>query len=329
MRDIMGRSSVRLAVAFLGALLCAAPAARATSILDATPYLIYSENYAGETAYPTHPEVDYYGLGGMQDFLLAPPGAMSNSTFLPQAGAIQMSVTSLVPSDYPSNPNAILSTFRGSALLFPTPVQQGTSFGLRAKFDGLTANFSNLGEIDPLRTPAGRFKVGGALLFGSLSNPLVVSASIVRTRLGSTRTFGFGVDTSNSPQVVSLNNSIFTTLLSGDPFEVQVLEDQVSGTASGSFIVDGQLLATTTLSLPSTFAGQPLVGFLQWMLVDSVDTDFDPHVPGTVFIYGSGDSATVNFIDPQLFSNYAIPEPSSLLLAGVAAAGLARRRRRV
>jgi hypothetical protein len=339
MRDIMGRFSIRLAVTFLGALLCATPAARASSILDATPYVIYSENYAGETGYPTHPEFDHYGLGGMQDFVLAPPGATSSSTFMPQAGAIQTSVTSLVPSDYPSNPNALLSTFRGSALLVPTGVQQGTSFGLRVDFDGLSQMLTTTGQVAPYQsTAAGRFELGGALLFGSLPNPLVVSAGFHRIRIISptngVNDFGFETDdgaSGQAQQAVSLNPSDVLPIFpagGSHPFEIQVLEDGVSGTASGSLIVNGQLLATDTLALPSAFAGQPLVGFVQYILVDSVDTTFDAGVPGSTFIYGSGDTATVNFIDPQLFSNYPIPEPSSLLLAGVAAAGLVRRRRR-
>lgn len=217
---VVSRAFVAVGVAF-----ATAPAGNALDFSSAN--LIYEESYVGETGYPTTPEVDLIGAGGLSPLL---DGGAVPPTIADGEAAVALST--------PPSSQAVGSAFPGAGV--------GTSsIGLRGWFN----------DLDPA-SPEGQVNAGVQAFYpveGGIA-ALVTIQSMGGGSIGALTMFD-GLSGSTS---LPLGAAQVAAILAGTPFTVDLFVDRGAALASGSLDMPGFPTVSDSLPIASIGMGDAL-----------------------------------------------------------------------
>jgi hypothetical protein len=229
---------------------------------------VYLETYDQETSYPTSPEIDRLGLGGMIGYSRPNPTNPVPSLGNDVALATAVSVGGLGPDK-----NEISAT--------AVPVQNLISRGVP---------FAAFGHVDSFRvTPANDSSFGAAgttAVYVTAPNGYAVAAFVFQwvARTGQ-RSATFGIQENNRireyplPSYISVNEAPFDLVL--------VIDPSGAGTAQARLMVGGQVMETERLGLLS-YQGQPLNYLSQAVLIQN-------NTGNQTIDWGAGDTVSAEF----------------------------------
>ena len=251
---------------------------------------VYRENFLGETGFPTTPEVDPTGMGGLSPFVAGdgPPP-------IPIVDGIGGTVTLAAASSLgPAGESASVVVGGGSFGPSLEFFQVGGTFqNFSRTFNGIGAVQANVSVVDDLLT-ASVVAILGDGSDGDMSIIVLEQAF---------------AGTSNDQLRVTLPDSVRVAILGGASFDIELLVDRQLGTATASLGVGSDVFATPELTL--TRLGSNNIGVLtsSSLVLDFVD---DPNFGGPMD-FGADDSVSVQLV--ELWA--AVPEPSTGLLVSL------------
>ena len=252
---------------------------------------VYIEDFEGEIAFPTTPEVDTLGFGGTLAFRSGNPLPLAPTI---SDGEALIAVQEASPFTVP---------LRGSGVEVPISMLADSAIGVSGCFDG----------YETVKDPTnGQFQTAAVTLSDStLDN----GASGYLLELGSG---ALRLAVSNlGPGILLGYDDVFLTtsaedaIRGGMPFVVELLFDGTARTAQASLTVGGETFTTDAMS-SSTF---DLMDAIDAVLLVNTTTNNAPPI------------ATIAS-DLKDFAIYAAPEPGGSAAAGVALFTLAMRARR-
>lgn len=260
---------------------------------------IYDEDFLGEVGFPTTPEVDPTGIGGLSAFASG-EGPPALPTIDGSEGILTLAAQgSLGPSPEVAAVAAGGGTFGPSIGFFEV---SATFQNFSSVFAGIGAVQANIGVVDALASA----NVLAILSDGSsgLMDIIVLEQTI-------------GV-AGNDQLRVTLPDSVRTAVLGGASYDIDLLVDRQLGIAEASLQIGSDVFSTPSLNLTRLGSKDIASIIVTALVLDFLD---DPLV-GPPIDFGADDSVSVELVELRA----AVPEPSSALLLAIGLTGLAARR---
>lgn len=206
-------------------------------LLDGLGSPTYREDFEGEISFPTTPEVDTQGFGGMDAFRSGNPLPLAPTI---SGGEMLIAVQEASP---------FTVALRGSGGSVPIAVETDARIGLAARFDGYeTVQDPTNGQFQTAAVTLQDSTLGN----GASGYLLEFGPGALRVAVSNLGPFLSGYDD------VALSSTAEAAIRAGDAFTVELLFDGAADTAQASITVGAETF-TTEATTTSTFAAMDAI----------------------------------------------------------------------
>lgn len=259
-------------------------------LLDGLGSPTYAEDFEGEISFPTTPELDALGFGGMDAFRSGDPLPLAPTI---SGGEMLIAVQEASP---------FVVALRGSGGSVPIAVEADARIGLAARFDGYeTVQDPTYGQFQTAAVTLQDSTLGN----GASGYLLEFGTGALRVAVSNLGPFLSGYDD------VTLSSTAEAAIRAGDAFTVELLFDGAAATAQASVTVNAETFTTDAMT-SSTYAAMDAIDAA---IVVNTTTNNSPPI------------ATIASDVKEFALHVPEPDAGAAALAVVATlAGLARRR---